>query len=256
MLYVGGLAIILVQILCAVHCVRTGRQTWLMLIIFLPALGSFAYFVMEILPGLSQRREVRAAKAAAVKAIDPERELRTARERLELADTAANQIAIADRLAELKKWDEAAGHYRIGIEKSPRPERGPGTRLAIALYEAGRSAEALAALDALPETMSPSEGDRAALLRAKVLEELGEDDAALALYDDAGDRLPGGEAQCRQAALLIKLGRPDEAVAALEEVERRLKLVDRHERAKQRDMYDWAMHELAQLRGPKLVGEK
>ena len=256
MLYLGGLAIILVQILCAVHCVRTGRQNWLMLIIFLPALGSFAYFVMEILPGLSQRREVRAAKAAAVKKLDPERELRAARERLELADTASNQIAIADRLAELERWDEAAAHYRTGIAKSPRPERGPGTRLAIALYEAGRPAEALAALDALPETSSPSESDRAMLLRAKVLEELGEHDEALALYGDAGERLPGGEAQCRQAGLLIKLGRAGEAVGALEEVERRLKLVDKHERAKQRDMYDWAMRELAQLRGPKLVGEK
>ncbi len=256
MLIFGGLGIVLIQILCAVHCVRSGRQNWLMLIILLPLLGSLAYFVMEVLPGLGQRREVRAAKEAAVKAIDPERELRTARERLELADTAANQIATADRLAELEKWDEAAEHYRIGIAKSPRPERGPGTRLAVALYEAGRAAEARDVLDGLPETQSPSERDRASLLRAKVLEELGEDEEALALYGDAGERLPGGEAQCRQAALLIKLGRPDEAVAALEEVERRLRLVDRHERARQKDMYAWAMRELAQLRGPKLVGEK
>jgi len=256
MLILGGLAVILIQILCAVHCVRTGRQNWLMLIILLPFLGSVAYFLMEVLPGLSQRREVRAAKEAAVKAIDPERELRAARERLELADTASNQIAVADRLAELERWNEAAEHFRTGIAKSPAPERGPGTRLAIVLYEGGRAAEALDVLDGLPETLSPSEGDRAKLLRAKILEKLGEDAEALELYAEAGERLPGGEAQCRAAAVLIRLGRPGEAVVALEEVERRLKLVDKRERAKQRDMYDWAMRELAGLRGPKLVGEK
>lgn len=256
MLIFGGLGIILIQILCAVHCVRTGRQNWLMLIILLPFLGSVAYFLMEVLPGLGQRREVRLAKEKAVKAIDPERDLRTARERLELADTAANQIAVADRLAELERWDEAVDYYRAGIAKSPRPERGPGTRLAVTLYEAGRAAEALEVLNALPETASPSESDRANLLRAKLLEQLGEDAEALALYAEAGERLPGGEAQCRAAALLIRLGRADEAVAALEEVERRLKLLDKRERAKQRDMYDWAMRELAGLRGPRLVGEK
>ena len=70
----GGLTIILIQILCAVHCVRSGRnQGWLMLIIFLPLLGSGAYFFIEVLPGLGQRREVKLAKAAAVRAIDPER---------------------------------------------------------------------------------------------------------------------------------------------------------------------------------------
>jgi hypothetical protein len=250
MLIFGGLGIVAIQILCAVHCVRSRRnQGWLMLIIFLPLLGSAAYFFMEVLPGLGQSREVRAAKLAAVKAIDPEREVRAAREAVELTDTAANRIALADRLAELERWGEAAEHYRTGIAKSPRPERGPATRLAIALYEGGRAGEARTVLEDLPETGSPSERDRTGLLLAKVLEELSEDDAALALYADVGERLPGGEAQCRQAGLLLRLGRRDEARTALEEVERRLKRVGRHERAREREMYEWAMRELAGLRG-------
>jgi len=246
----GGLTIIAIQILCAVHCIRRGGNPgWLMLIIFLPAIGSLAYFLIEVLPGLGQSREVRAAKAAAVKAIDPERELRMAREALDLADTAANRIALADRLAELERWDEAVPHYQEGITKAPRAERGPATRMARAMFEAGRAAEARAVLESLPETQSASERDRADLLLAQVLEAEGEDARALALYTDIGERLPGGEAQCRQAALLLRLGRPAEARAPLEEVERRLKLLDRHERARERDMYDWAARELAQLRG-------
>jgi len=250
-LILGGLGIIALQIFCAVHCVRHGRnQGWLMLIIFLPLLGSLAYVAMEIMPGAAPRREVRAAKAAAVKAIDPERELRAAREALELADTAANRIALADRLAELERWGEAIPEYQAGIAKAPRPERGPATRLARALFEANRIGEARAVLEGLPETQSGAERDRANLLLARVLDEQGEDERALALYRDLGERMPGGEPQCRAAAILLRTGRPGEAQAALEEVERRLKRLDRGERARERDMYDWAMRTLNELRGP------
>lgn len=246
----GGLTVILIQILCAVHCVRSGRnQGWLMVIIFLPLVGSLAYFVIEILPGMGQTRELRAAKAAAVKAVDPEREVRAAQEAIEVADTAASRLALADRLTDLERWGEAIPHYEIGIAKAPRPERGAGFRLARAQYQAGRAVEARATIAALPETGSPSERDRTSLLLAKVLDEVGEHDAALALYGDVGERLPGGEAQCRAAALLLRLDRRDEARAMIEEVERRLKRIDRHERAAHRDMYDWAARTLAELRG-------
>jgi hypothetical protein len=249
-LILGGIGIILIQILCAVHCIRHGRnQGWLMLIIFLPAIGSLAYFLIEILPGMGQRREVRAAKAAAVRAIDPEREVRAAREALEVADTAANRLAMADRLVELERWAEAIPHYQAGITKAPRVERGAATRLARAMFQASRFAEARAVLKGLPETQSLSERDRADLLLAQVLEAEGEDERALAIYADVGERLPGGEAQCREAGLLLRLGRGAQARAPLEEVERRVKRVDRHELARERDMYEWAARELAQLRG-------
>ena len=56
---------ILVQIACAVHCVRNNRNAlWLMVIIFLSLPGCLAYFIFEILPGLMGRREVRAVKRA------------------------------------------------------------------------------------------------------------------------------------------------------------------------------------------------
>ena len=42
---------ILVQILCAVHCVRNGRSgLWLTVIIFLSLPGCLAYAIFEILP--------------------------------------------------------------------------------------------------------------------------------------------------------------------------------------------------------------
>ncbi|HEX8624293.1 MAG TPA: tetratricopeptide repeat protein [Allosphingosinicella sp.] len=209
---------ILVQILCVVHLIRNRRANlWLWAIILLPIAGSAAYFVVEILPGLFQRREVRAVHAAAVRKLDPDRELRAAREAVDVADTAATRSSLADALAEAGNWGEAVRHYREAVAKTPGKDRPARFRLARACLESGNAAEARRLLEELPESASPSENDRAALLLARSLEELGETDRAIALYGELGERMAGAEAQCRHAAVLIGRGRGGEAVALLEE---------------------------------------
>ena len=244
------LATIAVQIACVVHLFRNHRNSlWLWAIILLPIAGSAAYVVVEVLPGLFQRREVRAVQAAAVRKLDPERELRAARAAVDVADTAATRTALADALAEAGNWGEAVRHYREAVAKTPGQDRAASVKLARACLEAGNTAEARRLLEALPDSASPSENDRAALLLARSLDELGETDRALALYAELGERMPGAEAQCRQAALLIGDGRHADAVPLLEEAERRARRLDKMERRKDSDMYDWAARTLAELRG-------
>src|SRR3954468_12847860 len=204
---------IMVQIACAVHCVRNNRNSmWLMVIVFLSFPGCAAYAIFEIFPSYGTGRTVRAVKQAAAKAIDPERELRRAREALEIADTAANQIALGDSLGALGRWDDAIPHYERAEAKAPGVDRATRLKLATACFEAGRSQRARTLLDSLPPSGSQSENDRAALLLARLLEEQGEVARALSLYAEVGERMPGAEAQCRQAALLIARGRRAEAL--------------------------------------------
>jgi len=188
-------------------------------------------------------------QAAAVRRLDPERDLRAAREAVDVADTAATRTALADALAESGKWGEAVRHYREAVAKTPGKDRTVRFKLARACLEAGNTAEARRLLEELPESASPSENDRAALLLARSLEELGETDRAIALYAELGERMPGAEAQCRQAALLIGGGRRGDAVPLLEEAERRARRLDKMERRKEAEMYDWAARTLAELRG-------
>jgi hypothetical protein len=244
-------ASILIQILCAVHCVRSGRNSmWLMVIIFLSIPGCLAYFLFEIAPGLGLNREVRAAKAAAARRLDPERPLRAAREALELADTAASRTALADALVAAGKQAEAAGHYRAALDKIRGDgDRGTRIKLASALLESSDCAGARTILEALPSSASAAENDRAALLLARALEECGETEQALGLYAGLGRRMAGGEALCRQAALLLKEGRGQEAMAPLTEIEALVKRLDRVARAERGDMYGWATRTLAELRG-------
>lgn len=240
----------LIQVACVVHLFRNHRNTlWLWAILLLPIAGSAAYAVVEILLPLFQRREVRAVKSAAVRKLDPDRELRAAREAVDVADTAANRTALADALAEAGHWGEAVRHYREAVAKTPGQDRPARFKLARACLEAGNTAEARRLLEELPQSASPSENDRAALLLARSLEALRETDRAIALYGELGERMPGAEAQCRQAALLMAQGRGGDAVPLLEEAERRARRLDKMERRKDSEMYDWAARTLAELRG-------
>jgi hypothetical protein len=184
-----------------------------------------------------------------VKRLDPEREVRRAREALEVADTAANRTALGDSLGEQGAWRAAAAEYRAAIAKSPGGgDRGLRLRLARAELESGNDPEARAMLEALPPSGSDAENDRASLLLARALEGCGETARALALYEELGRRMAGCEALCRQAGLLIGEGRRGQALEPLTEVERRAKRLDRFERAKNPQMYDWAARTLAELR--------
>lgn len=241
---------ILVQIGCAVHCVRNHRNSmWLMVIIFLSLPGCLAYAIFEIFPAYAGRREVRALKSAAARTLDPDRQIRLARDKVELADTAANRTDLGDALAAGGSWREAAVHYRRALAKAPGAgDRAAQLKLARAELESGDDLSARALLEKLPPSASPSESDRAALLLARALEGCGETARALALYGELGERMAGCEAQCRLAGLLIAQGRPSEALAPLGEVARRVKRLDRSERSTNAAMYDWAARTLAELR--------
>jgi len=240
-------AIIALQVYCIVHVIRNnGRTFWIFPLLIAPVVSAIAYFIVEILPTLQHNRHVRTAKEQIVQKMDPERELRAAQGQLDIADTMANRIRVADALTELGRHKEALPLYQRGA--GPRPDFRTGEKLARSLYLNDRNDEALSVLDVLPRVTGQSDIDRTKLLRARILEDMGRSDEALELYTEIMDRMPGDEARCRCAALLLKVGRKSEAVRVLEEVEQRMKYIDRHTKASNGPMYEWAMKELGALR--------
>ena len=243
------LLLLAVQVLLIVDVIRNGRnQLWIMALMFLPLASTAAYVIVEIMPRLKHNRHVREASAQIRDTIDPERALRGARDQLDVADTIANRVRVANALTDLGRHKEALPLYRAAIGNAP-PDRALGEHYARSLFQLDQPTEALAVLDAMPGTNAQSDLDRVALLRARILEELKRDDEALPLYADVSTRMPGDEARCRHAALLLKLGRKGRALVVLEEVERRAKRFTRQQRAPDADMYDWADRMLSELRG-------
>lgn len=243
------LLILAIQVACVVDVIRNGRnQLWIMALVFLPGASTIAYVLIEVLPRIQGNRHVRTVRAQVEARLDPERELRAARDALGLADTIANQIRVGDALSDLGRFDEAIPLFRAAIERTPDTDSRTEAKLARALFETGESGEAHTLLDGITPPSTQSDRDRLTLLRARVLTELGEADAALALYVDIVTRMPGEEARCRYAALLLDQGYEPRARAVLEEVESRMKRLDRTQRAADADMYKWAMDKLRALR--------
>lgn len=196
---------------------------------------------------MKHNRHVRSAQAQIIDKLDPERDLRAARDALDVAQTAANRIRYADALVARGRHGEALPLYRDAIGAG-RADYRTGEKLARCQYLADRNEEALATLDAMTQPSAPSDKDRIALLRARMLEDLGRDGEANTIYADLVDRFPGDEVRCRYAGLLLKLGQKADARRLLDEVEHRLKRMDRHQRAANASMYDWAMTKLKELR--------
>lgn len=243
-----AIAIIAIQVACIVDVVRNRRNSiWIMALVFLPLASTIAYVIVEVLPRMKHNRHLRQAQAQLVEKLDPERELRAARDALDVAQTAANRMRLADALVARGRHAEALPLYRDAIGKA-RPDYRGGEKLARCLFLADRSQEALDALDTMSPPSTPSDKDRVALLRARILEELGRDAEAEIIYADLVDRYPGDEVRCRYAGLLLKQGRKTDARRLLDEVEHRLKRMTKLQRAENGPMYDWAMSKLTELR--------
>ena len=199
-LYAG---IVALQVYCIVDVVRRRRSTiWIFPLLIAPVVSAIAYFIVEIMPGLKHHRHVRVAKQSIVGAVDPERELRAAQKALDLSDTMANHLCLADALTELGRHKEALIHYQRGA--GAILDFRTGEKLARSLFMNDKPREALSVLDKLPKVNGQTDLDRATLLRARVLEEMGQNDEALTLYGDICDRVAGDEARCRYAACCSK----------------------------------------------------
>lgn len=242
------LAMIAIQVVLIIDVIRFGRnRIWIMALMFLPVASTIAYFIIEVYPRMRHNRHVRDMREKVIDKIDPERELRAARDALDLAKTAANRVRLADALAGHGRHAEAISLYRDAIGTGKADFR-LGEKLARAQYLADRNGDALATLDEMGSPSAPSDRDRISVLRARVLEDLQRDEEASEIYADLVGRYPGDEVRCRYAGLLLNQGKRREARALLEEVEARLKRLNRQQRSVDAPMYDWAMGKLAELR--------
>ena len=148
--------IVLLDITLIYHASRTGRlQPWAFIILMVPFIGSLAYIVVELVPGMARNGPgAQQARKRVADRLDPEKLYRELSDRLADTDTIADRGAAAECL-KIGRFDEAERHYDhilklpMGGSRPMHSARRRPNSVAIVRRcagDAGRSAKALAGL--------------------------------------------------------------------------------------------------------------
>lgn len=242
-----GLSVLL-QFLCLIHMVRSGRPYWWTWIIVLGSyLGVAVYALTQILPDLQNDPRARRAAGDLVKRVDPTRDLRKLRDELARADTVKNRLSLGAEFLALGEASEAEAIFRGCLKGMHASDPDILLALAQAQFGQGKAAQCLQTLEDLiaanPEFRSPD----GHLLYARSLQALGRANEALAEYQALEESFPGEEARIRLAELLIAEGRGNEARAWLEKCLERVRIAPAYYRKAQRGWSDRAKAMLKEL---------
>lgn len=239
------IAVIGIQVLCVVHAVRTGRtQPWLMIIVFLPLIGSIAYFVVEMLPEVANTRRTRKVFTDVQTVLDPDRDYRERKAEVELSGTPAAKAAFADECAGRGMFDEAAAMYRSALTGLFADDPNLLLGLARVLTEKGDFADVQRTLDHLREKNPSFQSSSGHLLFARALEGQGKSDKAIREYEALAEYFPGYEAKVRHGLYMVKLGQVAKAREVFEGVVKAYKQLPRHAQDLNRDWYNVARRNL------------
>lgn len=239
------IASIAIQVLCVVHAVRTGRtQPWIFVIVFLPVVGSIAYFLVEVLPGIANTRRSRRVFADVGAIIDPDREYRERKAQVELSGTPAAKAALAEECSRKGMHDDAAVLYRSALTGLYADDPNLLMGFARVLTEKGDFAEVENTLDHLRATNPGFQSSDGHLLYARALEGQAKTGEAIKEYEAVAAYFPGYEAKVRHALFLTKIGDVAKARGILEGVVNAYKQLPRHAQDLNRDWYNVARRNL------------
>jgi len=211
------------SVVCAIHAVRTGQQMyWLFILAIAPLLGPLVYFFAVMMPDFAGGRTARGVSRAAVQALDPERDYRSAQRALEDTPTVGNRMRIAQAAEALGRWQEAEQQWAQCIASGWTEDPTVLMGHARTLLELDRNEEALQRLEQLKRLGREGQTPQATLEFARAYEGLGRNTEADAAYRACVDRVPGLEAGGRYVAFLAKTNRKADAELGLTELERRL----------------------------------
>jgi hypothetical protein len=214
-----GLAHLLIAITLASHAIKTGRpQFWIFILMFLPGVGSVAYVLLELLPGLAHTRRGQAVAGGIDNLIDPHREFRRRREEAERTDSVDTKLALAEECERKAMWSEAIALYETAAKGIFADDSAVLLGLARAQFGSGNAKAAEATLDRLREAHPNLTHQDGHLLYARALEAQGRLAEAEEEYQALAGYYAGLEARTRYGLLLLKTGNPVRAAGVFETV--------------------------------------
>jgi hypothetical protein len=232
---------VLLQILCIVHAVRSGRMfPWIFIIFFLPLVGSLAYLAVEVLPDIMRGRRAAQFTSNVRSIANPHGSLRQAERAVDMVGSVASKRALADEYMARGRYADAVALYQGLLEGQFKDDPALLYGLARAQFLNGDGAGAQASLDALQKADPNFSSGDAHMIYARALELQGKDQEALEEYRKLARYFAGEEARARYAMMLQKLGATDEARTVFLEIVKSLDGAPRHYRRAQKEWGDIA----------------
>jgi hypothetical protein len=228
---------------CLYHAIsRRSEPYWFFLILFIPAIGGIAYFLVEILPDLRRGRlsiDTSVFQSSNARILSRE-------SALEEMDTLDNRMNLAREYKNAGRFEDAK---KLLESVSSIHQTDPYVRYELAdLYF--RENNLVATRDILTGVLEGCPEElryRAKLLQARTLDELGELEPAEKYYREATMYFTGEEARARLAQFLIAQNRKEEAKKSLEDILRNYKRSANVYQRQQREWFDLAGKLLKEL---------
>lgn len=240
----AGLVLVL-DVICLAHAVfKRQPALWYFVIVALPFVGATMYLLTELLPSARSSPTARRMKAGVSEAIDPDREVRAARQALEKLDTAENRKRLGDALVARKSYSEARDIYESALTGAHADDPHMLMGLSRALFGLEDYSGVRDTLDRLRAAWPDYQSPDGHMLYARAHEAMGELDQALEEYEALAGYYPGEEARLRYGRLLLRLGRDEEADAQFRLVIQSVESGSRNYAREQKAWYEMAKRQL------------
>ena len=215
---IGGV-ILLLQISVIIHAMKTGRPYyWIFIIMAFPVIGCLIYFVVELLPGSRQERNLKKFGHDIAKAMNPDRDMRRHAEELAICGSTENKLKLAHECVERGMFDDAIRLYESAREGQYLNAPDLLYGLSRARFFNGEYAAARELLQELQRHAPRHYAQEVALMSARAAAKCGDRTTALTEIAALLNDFVGLEARYRYAELLYEEGHSDRARVELERV--------------------------------------
>lgn len=202
---------VIVAIFFAVHAVRSGRELyWLLILFMFPFFGSVVYFFAVYLPqsrsSYVMQKGLQKVANVAVASIDPGRELREAKAAFEFTPTAQNQWRYADALLNADRVDEAVQQFELCLQGPFANDLEIQFAAANANMRASQPGRALQLLLAIRTNSAAFRSEAVTLMLARIYAQQGEHDSARREFELAVEKFGSVEARAEFAIWAASTG--------------------------------------------------
>lgn len=126
------------QLLFIIHIIKNNKPFfWLWLLVFLPYIGGVAYFIIEILPDLSQSKSINKMGSAIDGAFHPNKKIQDLERLVKRQETISNIVQLADAYTDSGNYLKAIDLYKSCLHGQYENDGEIQFKLITCLYKAG-----------------------------------------------------------------------------------------------------------------------